>query len=189
MWSWYQYSNSNAVIIYSLSNSVASVSTTRIDRRFGFYQEKFILKGKDVRLLATKQPKLITYNLHHVNTNIFALKEEMGFNQEELKQLVLKKPKLYMLGHKTLLERFNYVHNEMQIPHHRILEDPEVLLSRNFRIKQRHLFLSRLGRAQYNPKKENYVPVKSLVEGTDIEFCKQYAKCNVADYNLFLKTL
>lgn len=73
-------------------------STTRIDRRFGFYQEKFILSGNEVRLLSTKQPRLITYSLHHVNTNIFALKEEMGFNQEELKQLVLKKPKLYMLG-------------------------------------------------------------------------------------------
>lgn len=77
----------------------------------------------------------------------------------------------------------------MKIPHHRILEDPEVLLSRNFRIKQRHLFLSSLGRAQYDPMKENYVPVKSLVEGTDVDFCKQYGKCNVGDYNLFLKTL
>ncbi|XP_063529205.1 transcription termination factor 3, mitochondrial [Cydia strobilella] len=164
-------------------------TTTRIDRRLGFYQDKFLLHGKEVRLLASKQPKLITYSLHNVRTNMFALKEEMGFEQHELKQLLLKKPRLYMISQKTLLERFNYIHNTMQISHKRILDEPAVLLSRNFRIKQRHLFLQKLGRAQYDPKKENYVPIIKLAEGSDTEFCKQEAKCNVLDYNLFLKTL
>lgn len=62
-------------------------------------------------------------------------------------------------------------------------------MCRNFRVKQRHTFLERLGRAQYDPKKENFVPIMALVEDTDIEFCKNYAKCNVSDFNIFLKTL
>lgn len=64
-----------------------------------------------------------------------------------------------------------------------------MLLCRNFKVKQRHQFLKSLGRAQYDPSKENYVPVKALVEGTDLEFCKNYAKCNIDDLNTFLKTL
>lgn len=88
-----------------------------------------------------------------------------------------------------MLERFHYVHNVMRISHKTIANNPDVLLSRVHRIKQRHLFLEKLGRAQYNPKKESYIPITALVKDTDVEFCKNYAKCVVDDFNMFLKTL
>lgn len=90
---------------------------------------------------------------------------------------------------KALLRRFDYIHNVMHISHSQILREPEILLCRNFRIKEKHSFLQNRGRAQYNPLKENFIPLKALVEGTDIEFCKKYAKCNVSDFNDFLKTM
>lgn len=96
---------------------------------------------------------------------------------------------IFFTDQRSLLERFKYIHNIMNIPHSAILSYPEVLLCRNFKVKQRHLFLQKLGRDQFNPKKENYVPIKALVEGTDVEFCKMYAKCHVSDFNMFLKTL
>ncbi|XP_049865515.1 transcription termination factor 3, mitochondrial [Pectinophora gossypiella] len=164
-------------------------STKRIDKRLGYFQGKFTLSGEEVRLLSTKQPKIITYNLHHINTNTFVIKEEMGFEDNEIKQMILNKPKLWMIDQKCLLERFNYFHNVMKIPHSMLLQFPEVLLCRNFRVKQRHLFLQKLGRDQFDPTKENYVPIKALVEKTDIEFCRNYAKCNIDDFNVFLKTL
>ncbi|KAI5641535.1 mTERF domain-containing protein [Phthorimaea operculella] len=164
-------------------------STKRIDNRLGFYQQKFELSGDEVRMLTTKQPKLITYNLHHIITNTFVIKEEMGFEDKEVKKMLLSKPKLWMINQKALLQRFHYLHNVMKISHSVLLNFPEVLLCRNFRVKQRHLFLQKLGRDQYDPTKENYVPIKALVEDTDVEFCKQYAKCSVNDFNIFLKTM
>ncbi|KAG6446236.1 transcription termination factor 3, mitochondrial [Manduca sexta] len=164
-------------------------STIRIDRRFGFFQQTFDLNGNEVRYLATKLPKLITYNIQFIKFNYFAIKEEFGFEDLEIKKLLLDKPKIWMINQKVLGQRFNYIHNIMKISHSAILESPEVLLSRNFRIKQRHMFLEKLGRAQYDPKKENYIPVKCLIEDTDVEFCKKYAKSNVDDFNMFLKTL
>ncbi|VVC92924.1 unnamed protein product [Leptidea sinapis] len=163
-------------------------STVRIDRRLGFFQNKFELNGYDMRYLASKQPKLITYQLNSIITNSFVIKEEMGFNDKEVKSLLLKKPKLWMLNQRSLFQRFNYIHNIMNIPHERILQHPDVLMSRNFRVKQRHEFLDKLGRSQYNPAKENYVPLMALCEGTDIDFCTKFAKCNVDDFNIFLKT-
>lgn len=77
---------------------VSCFSTLRIDKRLGFYQDYFDLLGNEVRLLATKQPNLITYNLQHVKTNSFVIKEEMGFEDNEVKQLILKKPRLWMIG-------------------------------------------------------------------------------------------
>ncbi|XP_026738560.1 transcription termination factor 3, mitochondrial [Trichoplusia ni] len=164
-------------------------NTVRIDRRFGYFQKSLQLTGNEVRHLTTKQPKLITYNLHHVKCNMFVLKEEMGFEDKEMKDLTLNKPKLLMINQRHLLERFNYIHNIMQISHKTILKYPEVLFCRNFKIKQRHQFLLKLGRAQYDPKKENFISIKSLVLDTDAEFCNNIAKCSVSDFNLFLKTL
>lgn len=71
-------------------------STQRIDTRLGFFQEHFTLNGSNVRYLATKQPRLITYRHNHVKENTFAIREEMGFNKEETRSILLAQPKLFM---------------------------------------------------------------------------------------------
>lgn len=74
-------------------------STARIDQRLGYFQKHFKLNGNEVRSLATKQPRLITYNLDAVRRNTFSIREELGFNNEEIK-LLLAKPKLWMISMK-----------------------------------------------------------------------------------------
>jgi mTERF domain-containing protein, mitochondrial len=78
-------------------------NTKRIDRRLGFFQNNFDLKGDDIRFLTSKQPNLITYNLTHVRTNTFAIKEEMGFDVDEMRCLILSKPRLWMMSKRFLL--------------------------------------------------------------------------------------
>lgn len=73
-------------------------STVRIDRRLAYFQERFDLLGKEIRYLSTKRPQLITYNLHHIRTNTFVIEEEMGFENNEIKKLLLDKPKIWMLS-------------------------------------------------------------------------------------------
>ncbi|XP_055537875.1 transcription termination factor 3, mitochondrial [Wyeomyia smithii] len=165
------------------------ISTKRIDRRLGFFQKTFELSGNDVRLLTAKQPRLITYNLEHVRKNTFAIKEELGFEKEEMKQLLLSKPKLWMINEDKLMHRFEYVHRKMQLTNAEILRTPEILLARDHRIKQRHGFLQFLGKAQYNPRKELYVSPKTLVEGTDQDFVIEVAKSDMMSFNNYLKTL
>ncbi|XP_067002509.2 transcription termination factor 3, mitochondrial [Anabrus simplex] len=164
-------------------------STQRIDRRLGYFQRTFALRGKEVRSLAVKQPRLITYNMNHIKINTFVIKEELGFTEEEMKKLLLQKPKLWMINQVSLKRRFDYVHNVMKISHEQLLKHPEILGSREFRTKQRHLFLESLDRAQYDPTAEGYVPLNKLVSGTDIEFCQNIAKTSVGTFNAFLKTL
>ncbi|KXJ74671.1 hypothetical protein RP20_CCG013164 [Aedes albopictus] len=165
------------------------ISTRRIDRRLGFFQKTFQLVGDEVRSLTAKQPRVITYNLEHIRKSTFSIKEEMGFDQLEMKALLLSKPKLWMINQDKLLHRFDYVHRRMQVPHQEILRTPEILESRDHRIKQRHGFLKFLGKAQYDPQKELYISLKSLVEGTDEEFATITAKSNMQCYESYLKTL
>lgn len=96
---------------------------------------------------------------------------------------------LNFLGRDSILNRFDYLHNTMKISHEDILLFPNTLKCRKSRLKERHQFLLKLNRAQYDPKKENYVSLKQLIEGTDSDFCKNIAKSSVDIYNTFLKSL
>lgn len=73
-------------------------TTKRIDSRLGFFQKTFKLNGDELRLVAVKQPKLITYQMEHIRKNTFSIKEEMGFDEDETKCLLLKKPRLWMMS-------------------------------------------------------------------------------------------
>lgn len=88
-----------------------------------------------------------------------------------------------------MLKTFDYVVNTMKISPQLIVQWPEVLTCREFRIKQRHLFLKILGRAQYDPKLPNYISLLTLVGGTDADFAVDIAKSSLQAFNAFLKTL
>jgi mTERF domain-containing protein len=95
----------------------------------------------------------------------------------------------FISGNKPLLSVFDYAHNTMKLTHQQIVDFPQILRSRTFRLKQRHMFLELLGRAQYNPTLEGYVSPKVIVSGPDSEFCKTIAKSSVEDFNIFLKSI
>lgn len=80
----------------------------KIDRRLGMFQNEFSLIGDEVRLLVTKQPKLITFSIHHLKVNTFSLREEMGFEAEQLKKMILDTPRL--LSRSKLLFFFIIIH-------------------------------------------------------------------------------
>jgi mTERF len=73
-----------------------SFSTKRIDRRLGWFQKNFQLDGNEMRGLTVKQPKLITYNMEHIREASFSVREQMGFEKDEMKSILLAKPNLWM---------------------------------------------------------------------------------------------
>lgn len=73
-----------------------SFSTKRIDGRLGWFQRNFKLQGSDIRFLTVKAPRLITYKLEHIRVSTFKITEEMGFDKDEVKVLLLAKPNLWM---------------------------------------------------------------------------------------------
>ncbi|XP_060657413.1 transcription termination factor 3, mitochondrial [Drosophila nasuta] len=163
-------------------------STRRIDRRLGYFQKEFHLSGHDIRLLATKEPRLITYNMDHLRKSVFTLREEMGFSSKELQTLIVHKPRLMMISPDDIIERFSYIHNEMGLSHKQIVQCPELLASREFRLRERHEFLKLLGRAQYDPQKDLYVSPSDMVLGNNFYFVRNVARSDLQTFDLFLKT-
>jgi hypothetical protein len=87
-----------------------------------------------------------------------------------------------------LMTRFDYLYHTMNIPHKQMTQWPQIFRTRLSILKQRHGFLEKIGRAQYNPTKENYVSLHKLV-GNDVTFCKETAKRPSAEFNDYLKSL
>ncbi|XP_015341468.1 transcription termination factor 3, mitochondrial isoform X1 [Marmota marmota marmota] len=164
-------------------------SVERLDNRLGFFQKELELSVKKTRDLVVRLPRLLTGSLEPVKENMKVYRLELGFKHNEIQHMITKIPKMLTANKRKLTETFDYVHNVMSIPHHIIVKFPQVFNTRLFKIKERHLFLTYLGRAQYDPAKPNYISLDKLVSIPDEIFCKEIAKASLQDFEKFLKTL
>lgn len=192
-----------------------SHSTREIDKRLGFFQKHFGLVGFQVRLLTLNCPKLITHNLEKVQQVSFSILEECGFTKLEMRKLALRVPKVWMMrkfigcyifiyedacilftdkcfvfsDRLDLMRQYDYILDHMKIDNSLLIKQPHILTDRLYRIKERHGFLKRIGRAQYNPKLELYVSLNELCRGTNEEFCEKIAKRPYEEFDQYLRTL
>lgn len=86
----------NVQAIVSRNPFWLNFSTQRIDRRLGWFQKNFELEGNELRQLVVKQPRVITHNMEHIREATFSVREEMGFEKDEVKSILLAKPTLWM---------------------------------------------------------------------------------------------
>ncbi|KAL8181885.1 UNVERIFIED_CONTAM: Transcription termination factor 3, mitochondrial [Gekko kuhli] len=164
-------------------------SVERLDNRLGFFQKELGLHVRKTRNLVTRLPRLLTGSLEPIKENLKVYKLELGFTQNEIKQIVYRIPKTLGISKRKLTQIFDYLHNVMDIPHSNIVHFPQVFNSKLLRIKERHLFLKFLGRAQYDPKQPSYIALEKLVALPDDVFCTEVAKTSIEDFQKFLKTL
>lgn len=87
------------------------------------------------------------------------------------------------------MERYDIATKEMKIPQQLILENPSILLTRAFVLRERHGFLKALGRAQYDRRMDLYVPMDAFITGTNEEFAVNVAKSTYENFDLYLRTL
>ncbi|XP_078396940.1 transcription termination factor 3, mitochondrial [Cetorhinus maximus] len=164
-------------------------SVERLDNRLGFYQKELGLNTQKTRDLVTRFPKLLTGSLEPVKENLKVCRIELGFRENEIQHMVTSVPKLLLASKKKVTRLFDYLHNTMGIPHHLITKFPQVFNTKFLRIKDRHLFLEHLGRAQYDPTQPNYISLDKLVVTSDYVFCVEIAKGTLLDFESFQKTL
>lgn len=182
---------SKADIVQMVRNApfLLSFSVERLDNRLGFFQKELELSVKKTKDLVVRLPRLLTGSLEPVKENMKVYRLELGFKHNEIQHMITRIPKLLTANKRKLTSIFDYVHNVMSVPHHLIVKFPQVFNTRLFKVKERHLFLAYLGRAQYDPAKPNYISLDKLVSIPDEVFCEEIAKASVQDFEKFLKTL
>ncbi|KGL73192.1 hypothetical protein N309_14694 [Tinamus guttatus] len=164
-------------------------SVERLDNRLGFFKNELGLSVTKTKDLVVRLPRLLTGKLEPVKENIQVCQIELGFQRNEIQHIMFKTPKILTSSKKKLRKIFDYLHNVMGIPHNLLTQFPQVFNSRLLRIKERHLFLKFLGRAQYDPAQPSYISLHQLVSLPDEVFCTEIAKASMQDFEKFLKTL
>ncbi|XP_040287600.1 transcription termination factor 3, mitochondrial [Bufo bufo] len=164
-------------------------SVERLDNRLGFFQKELGLSGERTRELVTRLPRIITGSLEPIKDNLKVFEIEFGFRKNEIQHIALRVPKMLGGNKRKLTETFDYVHNTMGISHHLITHFPQVFNTSLLKLKERHEFLTFLGRAIYDPTQPNYVSLDKLVSMSDQTFCEEIAKTSIQDFELFQKNM
>ncbi|XP_065226848.1 transcription termination factor 3, mitochondrial [Planococcus citri] len=166
-----------------------SHTTQQIDTLLGNFQKELWLTGDEIRAVVCRCPDLIHLRKEKLTDCLFFFKDVIGFDGKQTKELFLKAPYIWTLKRAIVHERMDIMLIDMKVPLSAIVAQPSGLQCRGFRLKQRHLFLEKLGKAQYDPTKPGYVSINDISIGNDATFCDKVAKTSVHTFNLFLKTL
>lgn len=164
-------------------------SVKRLDNRLDFYQQQLNLSVANTRNILARLPRLLCGSLEPVKENLKVCQIELGFKKNEIQHIVLAVPKVLTANKKKLTQIFDWLHNTMKVPHHLIVKFPQVLNTKFLRVRERHLFLEYLGKAQYDPAQPNYIALDLLVSCPDEIFCSDLAAAKLEDFHLFQKTL
>ncbi|RWS31515.1 transcription termination factor 3-like protein, partial [Leptotrombidium deliense] len=185
-----KFKRSAIVNILTQHPAFLSKSIYDIDSKLGFLQNQYNLSAVQIRKITEKWPFVVDISQQWHKVCLFMFKEEMGFNEEEMHNILVTLPSLFAGKRNQIVERFDLIHNEYGVSHELISRFPQVLQCNLQVMKERHLYLEKLKRVQYDPTKPCYIPLFSLTELiSDTEFAEKYAKSNVADYNFFLKSI
>ncbi|KAM4688441.1 transcription termination factor 3, mitochondrial [Discoglossus pictus] len=184
-----RFSKDSIVRMVSHAPYLLNFSVERLDNRLGFFQKELGLSVEKTRDLIIRLPRMVTGSLEPIKENLKVCQIELGFKKNEIQHMATKVPKLLTANKKRLTETFDYVHNKMGIPHHMIAKFPQVFNTNLLRLKERHMFLTFLGRATYDPTLPNYVSLDKLSSLPDDIFCVEVAKATALQFDQFLKTL
>ncbi|XP_064010799.1 transcription termination factor 3, mitochondrial isoform X3 [Pogoniulus pusillus] len=154
----------------------------------------------------TKNPYILAEDLEALETRVAYLKSKK-FGKAEIAQMVSRAPYLLLFSVERLDNRLGFFKNELGLSVKKtkelvirlprlltgklepVKENLEVFNSKLLRIKERHMFLKFLGRAQYDPAQPSYISLDQLVSLPDEVFCAEIAKASIQDFEKFLKTL
>ncbi|XP_033830623.1 transcription termination factor 3, mitochondrial [Periophthalmus magnuspinnatus] len=184
-----KFSQDTVASMVSRAPYLLSFSVKRLDNRMAFYQQQLNLSVANTRNVVSRLPRLLCGSLEPVKENLKVCEIELGFKKNEIQHIVLAVPKVLTANKKKLIQIFDFLHNTMKVPHHLIVKFPQVLNTKYLRVKERHLFLEYLEKAQYDPTQPNYIALDSLISLPDETFCSELASAKLEDFCLFQKTL
>ncbi|XP_033727363.1 transcription termination factor 3, mitochondrial-like [Pecten maximus] len=168
--------------------TVLGLQVVTTDTRIGAYQKFFNLTGDQTRQVMTRVPRILL-NHPDVLKETIEMFRAYGFSKDQLKNILLQCPSVFKRPEEdNLKHRLQYLLMNIPMDHNTITKFSYVLRYPTNPIKERHLFLLELGRAQYDPTKENYISPTDLVCSPESKFC-QLARTTPALFREFKTTL
>lgn len=171
------------------SSQILANPVKTLDFKLGQLQIQFLLPAPILRSMVSKYPPIISLPDDQYKLIYFCIIEEFGFTKEQMHKILEEQPELLDMLRPVLIERLDLVHNHMGLSHNVIAKFPNLITAPRIDMRERFEYLKKLKRDQFNSKLPLYVPPSALYNGSDEDFCRKYAKTDIQDYKLFLKSL
>lgn len=137
----------------------------------------------------TKCPHIIaTFTVESLNDKVQFFEKELKFNKHHIKNLILKQPSVLTFGKETIMEKYNYCYEKINVSPSSIARCPRVFQCSLKRIKERHRFLKHLGRITDEMKIDDY-GLGLIVTTPNKQFVEQVAKSTLEEFDQFKENM
>uniref|UniRef100_A0A3P9NNK3 Mitochondrial transcription termination factor 3 n=1 Tax=Poecilia reticulata TaxID=8081 RepID=A0A3P9NNK3_POERE len=158
---------------------------------------------EDSRLgyIISHNPFILSENLENLQARVNYLTSRK-FSSETVASMVSRAPYLLNFSVKRLDNRLGFFQQQLKLSasntRNVVARLPRLLCGslepvkenlKFLRLRERHLFLEYLGKAQYDPDLPSYISLDRLVSLPDENFCTELAMATLEDFYLFQKTL
>merc|ERR1719351_127017 len=189
------FSDEQLASIIKRAPTLLNLNPIDIDKILGFIQKfqlscrPLMLTSDEVRTIVIKHPNIIKYNPESLFLNGQLFERTFGFQPKEIRQLIVKMPKILTMETKNLQMIYLFLNRELNISNEEVLDNYQLFDVRLRIAEFRHKYLIELGKAQYNTYEVGYLSPISVFCCSDEEFCKNCGIQNVNEFYKFIKTV
>ncbi|XP_006875292.1 PREDICTED: mTERF domain-containing protein 2 [Chrysochloris asiatica] len=178
-------------VILKKSPQLLKLPAKQVKKRSSYLRKLGLCEGKLKRLLYCC-PEIFTLNQRELDVIIRVLGEKCLFTVQQVTEVLSRCPYI-LLGDPDELEyKFQYAYFRMGIKHSDVVRTDFLQYSLT-KIKQRHMYLERLGRYQTPDKKgQTQLPnpfLKDIFRVSEAEFLAKTARSSVEEFEVFKKLL
>ena len=145
-----------------------------------------------MRKVASTCPQLVIWKgtPTQLENNHLVLSKFLEFERDDLKKMLIRCPKIFMQRDTEFIQdRFEVLYHDMGYSREMIVHFAPSLNADLLLMKTRLKLLQKLGKAQVDPSKPNYVSPQAFALYNDEKFCKNVAKIPIELYNKFMQTV
>ncbi|XP_055472374.1 transcription termination factor 4, mitochondrial [Psammomys obesus] len=173
------------------SPQLLKLSTMQMRRRSSYLQKLGLGEGKLRRVLHSC-PEVFTMRQRDIDSVVKVLKEKCLFTVQQITEILHRCPSVFQEDPSELEYKFQYAYFRMGLKHLDIVRTDFLQYSIT-KIKQRHIYLERLGRYQTPDKKgQTQIPnpsVKIILRVSEAEFLAKTACSSAEEFEVFKKLL
>uniref|UniRef100_A0A8C6WDK3 Transcription termination factor 4, mitochondrial n=2 Tax=Nannospalax galili TaxID=1026970 RepID=A0A8C6WDK3_NANGA len=173
------------------SPQLLKLTPVQMKRRSNYLRKLGLGEGKLKRVLHGC-PEVFTMRQRDIDDVVKVLKEKCLFTIQQVTEILHRCPGVFQENPGELEYKFQYAYFRMGLKHLDIVRT-EFLQYSVTKIKQRHIYLERLGRYQTPDKKgQTQIPnplLKDILRVSEVEFLARTAQSSAEEFEVFKKLL
>nr|XP_004667824.1 transcription termination factor 4, mitochondrial [Jaculus jaculus] len=173
------------------SPQILKLPTVQIKKRSSYLRKLGLGEGKLKKVLSGC-PEVFTARHQDIDVTVRVLKEKCLFTVQQVTEILHRCPAVFRENPSELEYKFQYAYFRMGLKHLDIVRT-EFFQYSITKIKQRHIYLERLGRYQTPDKKgQTQIPnplLKDILRISEAEFLARTAHSSAEEFEVFKKLL